>query len=352
MEIKNIILHEVDRKQASDKSTYVGLNLRPSENPINDNSKSLVNSLSQLFKRTGLSSGHFVQPEDEGDEKPKLERLIEKYYKNGGISEFRRFSEAVARYLKRVLDHTKTAKGGYLWINCYKQNDALFLSLVILRKKDALQIKNLSLDKVEEIDLDKLHMAARINISQWELKNPLFDRYIAFKVGKSTSEVTDYFQEFIGCSEAVRAKRDTDNLVKVTVDFCKKHNFDDKKTDIIKRDVSELCLRWHSEETPVFLDKISEILDNTFVEKDKNKGKFLEIAQGDPYFLTNEIRIHKGALRKLRKYVGHSKKLNISFDSDLLGQTVIYNPEEKSLMIIELPEDLVGQLDEENANTQ
>jgi len=352
MEIKNIILHEVDRKQASNNSTYVGVNLRSSENPINDNSKSLVQSLSQLFKRTGLSSGHFIEPEGEGDDKPKLERLIEAHLQNGFLVDFQRFSEAVARHLKRVLENTKTAKGGYLWINCYKQNDNYFLSLVILRKKDALQIKNLSLDKVEEIDLDKLHMAARINISQWKLNDPLLDRYIAFKVGKSSSEVTDYFQEFIGCSEAVRAKRDTDNLVKVTVEFCKKHGFDDRKTDVIKRDLEEMCLRWHSEETPVFLDKISEILDRTFVEAESENGKFLEIAQGEPYLLTNEIRIHKGALRKLRKYVGHSKKLNISFDSDLLGRSVIYDALDKTLTITDLPDDLLGQLEEGNENDQ
>jgi nucleoid-associated protein len=344
VEIKNIILHEVDRKSASNGSTYIGTNIRPDENPINENSTSLVKSLSGLFRKTGLSSGHFREPENEDEDKPKLERLLDKYYVDGAIPEFWKFSDSVARHLKAVLETTKTAKGGYLWINCYEHGNEFFVSLVILRKKDALQIKNLSLDKVEEIDLDKLHMAARINISQWNKSDPLLDRYIAFKVGKSSTEVTDYFQDFIGCSEAIRAKRDTDNLVNVTIQFCKEHQFDEKKTDVIKRDIEELCLRWHAEETPVLLDKISEILDNTFVENRSNKGRFLEIAQGEPYFLTNEVRIHKSSLRKLRKYMGSSKKLNISFDSDLLGKSVIFDKYEKSLTITEIPDDLLGQL--------
>jgi len=346
MEIKNIIIHEVDRKKASSEVSYIALETRKEENPVDEHSTNLVTTLSDLFKKTGLSSGHFHIPENDDEDRPELERLIEKYYQEPALTDFQAFSESVARHLKDVLLKSRTGKGGYLWINFYKHGDSDFLSLVILRKKDALQIKNLSLDKIEEIDLDKLHMAARINISQWKANNPLKDRYIAFKIGRTSSEVTGYFQEFIGCSETIKATKDTNNLVDVTKKYCVLHDFDEVKTENAKREVEEICLKWLGEGRSVYLNNISELLDNIYIDDEEKKGAFLEIAQNEPYNLNNEISIDKGALRKLSRFKGSSKKLNISFDSDLLGKTVMFNDEDRSLIITELPEDLLHQLNQ------
>lgn len=344
MEIKNIIIHEVDRKKASLEGSYIYLDTRDDENPIDDHSKHLVTTLSNLFRKTGLSSGCFQEPADEDEDRPKLERLIDKYYDEDGFDDFVGFSKSVARHLKEELGNTKTGKGGYLWLNFYEHNDHDFLSLVILRKKNALQIKDLSLDEIEEIDLDKLHMAARVNLTQWKANDPLTDRYIAFKIGRTTAEVTGYFREFIGCSETIKATKDTNNLVAVTVKYCLNHGFDDNKTENAKREVEEVCLKWLEEGRSVYVDNISNFLDNIYIDKEEDKGAFLEIAQNEPYNLNNQISIDRNALRKLRRYKGFSKKVSISFDSDLLGKTIKFDKSDKSLTFTDLPEDLLEQL--------
>lgn len=88
-------------------------------------------------------------------------------------------------------------------------------------EKDTLRIKDLSLDPVEGIDLDKLHMAARVNLSDWRANDPLKTRYISFRVGKSSGGVTDYFSDFIGCQEYTVAKEDTADLIDITIEFAK-----------------------------------------------------------------------------------------------------------------------------------
>ncbi|MDK8463436.1 nucleoid-associated protein [Marinobacter sp. SS13-12] len=344
MEIKNIIIHEVDRTKATLEGSYIYLDTRDDENPIDEHSKNLVTTLSNLFRKTGLSSGNFQEPAEEDDDLPKLERLIDKYYNGESFNDFVAFSKSVARHLKEELGKTKTGKGGYLWLNFYEHNGFDFLSLVILRRKNALQIKDLSLDEIEEIDLDKLHMAARVNLTQWKESDPLTDRYIAFKIGRTTAEVTGYFREFIGCSETIKATKDTNNLVSVTKKYCLIHGFNDTKAENAKREVEELCLKWLDEGRPVYIDNISSFLDNIYIESEEDKGSFIEIAQNEPYNLNNQISIDRNALRKLRRYKGFSKKVSISFDSDLLGKTIQFNKGDKSLTFTELPEDLLQQL--------
>jgi len=339
-----VIIHEVDRKKGSLEGSYIYLDTREEENPIDEHSKHLVTTLSDLFRKTGLSSGRFQEPTEQDEEPPKIERLINKYYAEEGFNDFLTFSKSVARHLKDELSNTKTGKGGYLWLNFYEHNGSDFLSLVILRKKNALQIKDLSLDEIEEIDLEKLHMAARVNLTQWKENDPLTIRYIAFKIGRTTAEVTGYFRKFIGCSETIKATKDTNNLVAVTKNYCVAHGFDEMKTENAKREVEEVCLKWLDEGRSVYVNNISEYLDNIYIDEEEHKGRFLEIAQNEPYNLNNQISIDRNALRKLRRYKGFSKKVSISFDSDLLGKTIQFNKNDKSLTFTDLPEDLLQQL--------
>ena len=47
-----------------------------------------------------------------------------------------------------------------------------------------------------------LHLAARINISEWQ-NNKQSKQYISFIKGKNGKKVSDYFRDFIGCQEGV-----------------------------------------------------------------------------------------------------------------------------------------------------
>ncbi|WP_375170728.1 nucleoid-associated protein [Marinobacter sp.] len=345
MDIKNIIVHEVDKhKSETSGDMVVGYDIRKKENPINDHSKMLVNQVSKLFRNTGLSSGNFKTPIDENDEKPDFEKLLEKQFSENKFHDFVEFTSVATRNFGRLLNKAPNAKGGYLWFNHYVYDGKHFLSIVLLRKKEGLRIKNLSLDPVEEIDLDKLHMAARINISNWLEKSLLETRYISFRVGRTTGNVTDYFADFIGCQEYTEAKEDTSNLIAVTVEYCHHHAFDPCKIERAKDEVFERCRKWIDDGKPVYIEDISLVLDKTFSIDDEQAGVFLRVAQKDPYNLNNEIKIDKKTLSGLVRYRGHNKKMNISFDSELLDEVVFFNKEKGYLEFRELPEKLLAQL--------
>jgi nucleoid-associated protein len=348
MEISNIVVHEVRKTKDASGSSLV---LRDSENAANEQAQVLVSQLTQLFRKTGLNTGQFAIPSDPNLPKPAFLQLISEQYKSSKFTNFVEFSKSATRLFKTFLDASGSSKGGYLWLNHYIHNDDHFLSIVLLRKKYGIALnEELDLGEIEQLDLDTLHMAARINLNAWlEGKS---NRYIAFRFGKNAKDVTDYFSKFIGCEEFIKAKIDTQNLIQVTKKYCEAHLFDDSKTEEVKQRVFDQCLSWSDSDELVKLDKLSSILDDSFLDAEtENAGKFLEIAQNEPYHLTNDLLVERTVLRGLTRYSGKNKDLSISFDSDLLNETVFFDQNTNELRFTSLPAALIEQLKpDENAN--
>ncbi|MCA6061817.1 nucleoid-associated protein [Thalassolituus sp. ST750PaO-4] len=338
MGIKNIIVHEVYKDEKTNKAVVRD---RKSENTIDAHAEELSSQLASLFKKTGLNTGGFSSTEDE-NEPPHFQTLLTRFYLGGEFKDFLTFSTAATKYFARKWDASSSTKGGYLLFNHYSHGGDYFLSVVLLRKKFGLSLSDdLTLDEIEQLDLDKLHMAARINLSVWLAGGA--SKYISFRIGKSASDVTDYFSEFIGCEEYTRARVDTQNLVAVTKMFCSELGFDDVTSENVRSFVFDQCIKWMEDEVPVELDKLSSMLDSRYSPKEK--GVFLVIAQNEPFQLTNELPIERSALRGLTRFKGSDKKISISFDTDLLNVSVFYNGKGE-LLIKDVPAELKRQLEE------
>lgn len=337
MPILNAIVHEV-RKETSENAK---ISERDVENIVDDHTENLSLQLSQLFRKTGLNTGEFPELKDEDDKSPLFTQLLDKYFKSNKFSDFTKFSKSASKILKGEMDKAQgTPKGGFLWFNHYTHKSDHFLTVALLRKKSGLSISSdLSLDEIESLDLDKLHMAARINLSLWQKKKT--HKYISFRIGKDAKDVTDYFAKFIGCIEYTQTKVDTKNLIQVTKQYCIQHAFNDEKTEDIKQFVLERCTYCLEESRPISIENLSTAIDNSFSPPED--GAFLEIAQDDPYNLNNEVSIDRNALKSLTRYSGRNKDISISFKSSLLHKKVIYNKTSITFKVI--PENLKRQLD-------
>lgn len=343
MGILNIIVHEVREKaKGFDGKPVVELKCRDEENVIDQHAEQLSSQLSSLFRKTGLNTGGFTGQEVDTDSEPHFVVLLRRFFNGGVFTDFVKFSSAAAKHFKKELEASSSSKGGYLLFNHYDYAGENFLSVVLLRKKNGLALStDLTLAEIEEIDLDKLHMAARVNLSAW--CNGTSKKYIAFRVGKAAKDVTDYFSDFIGCEEYTRARVDTRNLVEATKVFCTQNGLSDEKSEDVKSFVYEQCISWLENGVGVHLDELSSLLDARYSLE--NKGVFLEIAQNEPFSLSNELPIEKSALRGLTRYSGRGQKISISFDSDLLNVSVFYDGESE-IRITDIPSSLKEQLKE------
>ncbi len=78
--------------------------------------------------------------------------------------------------------------------------------------------ESLEVTPSRHLDLGQLHLAARINISEWR-NNKQSKQYISFIKGKGGKKVSDYFRDFIGCQEGVDSPSETRTLLKAFSDF-------------------------------------------------------------------------------------------------------------------------------------
>ena len=348
MKIINVILHNLIKEG---KSTKVELDPREEENEINESAVKLSKGINEKFNSTGLNTGHFRKPKAD-EQLTQFEFLLEKYY-HDNFTDYVSFTKSAAAHLQRQLVEAPTSRGGHLWFNHYIHNEEHFLSVVLLREKTVMRIDKLELKQFDSVDLDKLHMAARINLTKWKNADEKSNRYISFKIGKEAKKVTDYFANFIGCEEFTQAVADTKALVQAVEAYCKHHSFSDELTEKVKSKTHDQIVEWRSEDKQIVrLDILSTILDATFLSEDtdeSNKGHFLRISQNEPYNLNNELATDANALRRLKKYSGKNKNISISFDAKLLGNSVEYNPQNGGVLTItEIPEALKEQLDSRN----
>jgi nucleoid-associated protein len=338
MSIENIIVHEV----VKEPKVPAKLVDRPEENPIDSHAEMLVNQVTGLFRKTGMLTGEFAISNDPKMPVPKFVGLLNNHLGDDGFDDFVAFSKSATDIFIEKLNKSTSQNAGYLWFNHYVHNHDRFLSIILLRKKKGFIFdKDLDLNEVESIDLDKIHMAARINISAWHGKATR--KYISFRIGSNAKTVTTYFSDFIGCEEYTQSRVDTRELREVIREYCAYHEFaPDDKAKAIQLVVDE-CTRCADEEVPFLLDKMSDRLDAIFDPLEK--GIFLDKAQEEPRCLTNEISPDRSVFNSFSRYKGMDKRMTISFDSDLLDELAVYDRGTGALTFTEIPGDLKAQLD-------
>ena len=337
MSITNLIVHEIQKHEGERKAILIA---RPNENPVDMQAQALSEQVINLFNRSGMNTGRFSNPQG-SEEGSQLPALLTKHFKDGAFLDFAGFSkECAAEYLK-YLENVEEAEGGLLWFNHYELHDAHFLYIVLLKRKQGIGLgADLSLSQVEQIEIEKLHMALRINLSAWQSEDE--GRYIAFRFGRAPKFESEYFTQFIGCDEPKAAAKETRKLVDLTSAFCQSEGLPSKQANDFKRAVSEHCQSKAEEREPLEIKDIAREVETRFSVEQANK--FLEIADSDSFKMEKEIFVEKAGLKKLTRLSGSSRALTMSFDSDLLGESIHFDADTGTLTIKELPKSLLKQL--------
>ncbi|WKD48981.1 nucleoid-associated protein [Microbulbifer spongiae] len=328
MEIVNIIVHEV-RKEATDELSVV--NPRKKENPVNELTKELSSSLETLFNKTGLMNGGFEEVE-EGAPMPRFVEALQANFQNGQFSNFIDFTRNSAYYLADELENAVGSKGGYLLFYHYRLAGKAYLSVIMLRKTAGITLDaSLSLSQIERLDLDKLHMAAQINLTDWIDKKS--EKYISFKKSGSAKDLTEYFTNFIGCAAYTHARKDTRALIQAIHEYCQEVNMSASEIEATKQRALNYCSRQLDEGKPLWIDQFSAYLDG------ENPQRFLAITKKEEYQLSNELNLDAPSLIRLRRVSIIGDGMRLTFDSELLHREKIqFDENEGSLLIRELSE--------------
>lgn len=273
-------------------------------------------------------------------ELPQFPKHLDSWLK--GDEEFVSFSQQAGKVLNEELTKYAFADHGFLLMADFEQSGDRFLLVSFLPVKDGLMVQpDLSVNKSSLLDVSKLQLAARINLTDYAA--PESDsHYISFIKGRAGRKVSDFFLDFLGCIERVNAKKQTEELVNTVQAFSRELAESDDTTPEIsqamRKEVYDYCgERWQQGE-PVEIDA----LDARLQESGTPSLKAFTEAKGQQ--LPDTFPADRTTLRKLMKFSGQGGGLSIGFDQQMLGKRVEYDADTDTLTIKGTPPNLRDQL--------
>ena len=259
--------------------------------------------------------------------------------------DFVAFSREAVEHLKGLMESSSLATGGHVLFAQYQQGMTDYLMIAILNHGEGVTVtEHLEVAPACHLDLGQLHLAARINLSEWRT-NKQSRQYISYLPGKGSRKMTGYFGDFIGCQEGVDAKGETRTLLKAFSDYVESEDLPEdaarERTDTLVDYASSQARRGE----PMALDALSELLD------DEAPRAFYDFVQGQDYGLSPEIPADKRTLNQFRRFTGRAEGLSISFEAHLLGSRIKFDEARDVLEITEVPTQLRDQLRRRSTET-
>lgn len=330
MPIRHCIVHLIEKKP--DASPAI-LHARDTELPASQAMEHLLSDLNDSYNaKQGKAWGFF---HEESGAYP-FSGWLKSYLADE--QDFSNFSKQAVEQLKRLMEESNLSTGGHVLMAHYQQGMTDYLAIALLHHSEGVAVTEaLDVAPAKHLDLGQLHLAARINLSEWQ-NNQNSKQYISFIKGKNGKKVSDYFRDFIGCQEGVDAPSETRTLLKAFSDFVESEDLPEEQA----REKTDALVDYATTQArigePMTLEELSGLLD------EERPKAFYEHIRNKDYGLSPEIPPDKRTLNQFRRFTGRAEGLSISFEAHLLGSKVEYDEARDMLIIRQLPSQLKDQL--------
>ena len=330
MAIRHMTMHMIDKKPDGLPAI---LHIRDSELPVSTATESLMSDLNESYNaKAGKSWGFFHV---ESGAYP-FSGWLAKYL--AGTEDFTAFSRVAVEHLTKLMEESNLSVGGHVLFVHYQQGMTNYLAIALLHQSEGVTVsEDLDVAPSRHLDLSKLHLAARINISEWQ-NNKQSKQYISFIKGKNGRKATDYFRDFIGCQEGVDAPGETRTLLKAFSDFVESEDLPEESVRYRTKTLIDYATTMTKLGEPMGLEELSGLID-----EERPKAFYDHIRNVD-YGLSPEIPADKRTINQFRRFTGRAEGLSISFESHLLGSKVEFDEEGGTLTLRGLPSTLMDQL--------
>ena len=330
MPIRHAIVHLIDKKP---DGTPAVLHARET---VLAESAALENMLADLNEsynaKAGKAWGFFHQ---ESGAHP-LSGWVRDYLTAG--RDFADFSLEAVEHLQKLMEESNLSVGGHVLFAHYQQGLTDYLSIALLHHSEGVAVtEELDVTASRHLDLSQLHLAARINLSEWQ-SNPKSKQYISFIKGKGGRKPTEYFRDFIGCQEGIDGPGETRTLLKAFSDFVESEDLPEDSA----REKTKALINYASSQSkigqPMGLEELSELID------EERPKAFYDHIRNKDYGLSPEIPADKRTMNQFRRFTGRAEGLSISFEAHLLGDRIEFDETGGTLVLKGLPQALTDQL--------
>ncbi len=335
MKLEHAIIHRIKKERYQPAK----LQLRDKELAVSSDAlELLMNDLRKAYEQTGKSRGTFNKKKASYP----FQGMVEKFLKNE--HDFVKFTTDAMEHFEGIINKEHLATGGYVLFVLYQEEPNQFLMVVALKDVTgtAVNESDLTINNIHHLDTKHLHFAARLNITFWTKHTD--KQYLSFVKGRGTSDISDYFLEFIGCDGYSDSRDQTNKLRQAIIDFCAQEEMSKEKTGEVIRKIYSYCEDKRREKQPVYLETLSSLVS------EEKPTAFFVFANSDEIGLNSSFDPDREALRRFKVFKLEKNGVALSFDRTLLNKDVFLREEgnETVLVFTNLPEKWIQQLGNES----
>lgn len=295
----------------------------------------LAQQLNQSFNNKPVKGigGFIAEEEEKGRFQQALDNMI------AGELAFLPFSLELSQLLIEALVELGTVESGFIVVSQFQFLATDYLMVAVLDTKEHVEINpELNLNVATHLDLAKMQLAARIDLSQYQSSAEL-NRYVSFIKGRAGRKISDFFLQFLGCDEEVDIKEQNKVLLDQVETYMEKEQFAPEE----KQQKREELVSYYKEQIETGEDIVVEEVAKTLSTADQTQD-FYAFSQQTETPLESAFQADRSSIKSLSKFSGQGGGISLSFDRKMLGERIMYQPESDTLIIKGIPPNLKDQL--------
>lgn len=187
----------------------------------------------------------------------------------------------------------------------------------------------------DHLSLTRLDMGAKIDISEWLSENNE-NNYFTLLTNRTSAKAGEAFSKALGFSNALDIEQDTATFLDAIERFAA--NTDEKEASLIKKKAYDFCVEQHKLGDSVRVEELAEVVDEAA------PSRFTEFAKTNLAEFPADLRPDYRKLKRLVKFTGKGNGMSLSFSSDLIQNSIVYDENSNTLTILEVPKTLRQQL--------
>lgn len=321
--VERYIIHFLDKKKNETTAT-VDYSQKVSQS--DEFSKVLTESLHKSITESASLKNTKFKQNNTNDFSTLLDNYLE-LSEDSDDQSFLDFTKSLEK-LREEVENKPFATGGYYLFIDYSVGTGRYISVVVLRKKEGLNVVKkegvYTLDNTENLNIDKIAMALRLNFTIYLNSDTELDKnnYLALITTQHDGEVSEYFRDWVNAGDMIKNSENTKNFIRIikNIDMpLNEHGEESFKTlDEFKRAIFDYIKDKKS--------KTINLLDvSTHFYGEANKNKISDTARSYGIDIDNEFKKDARIVRELITIKASVDGIILSVDYDKI------NPDEVDL---------------------
>lgn len=329
MSIEALIFH---RLQRWDEEQPARLQLADALATPTADHQALFTQLKKLFQfKAGKLYGRFNEDSSTSPFMPWLKDHL------AGRIDFVKLSTLFAEEFKALIDKCSETFEASLLLLKEDRVDGARLYIFAVHSESGLTLNSrLEMDTVDYLSQSRLDFALRIDLADWQ-EASADTPYLCLLRSRSPVKIGEAFTQVCAFQNSVDTNKETEALMDILARYT--HQDEPKQANLVRKKAYDFCVEQQKLGEAVPWDELSGHLD------ENEPTRFAQFAAQDAQLPTSRpIRPDARKLKHLVRFSGKGHGLSLSFSSDLIQQSVLYDEKTDTLTITSIPKTLKEQL--------